>query len=199
MANIIYRINTTPTVPPSTTAKGTPLTNAEVDGNFKSLADAVAAAASNVAPSFTGTVTLAGTTTPVSLNGASGTSGQVLTSAGAGATPTWATPAATQTFAGTVTYSGTATPVSLNGSMGTAGQVLTSAGAGATPTWTTVSASGGGQFFGNAATKAIAYNANSIAENVTITAGNNGLSAGPVTIADTLAVTIADTATWVIV
>jgi len=199
MANIIYRVNTTPTVPSSTTAKGTPLTNAEVDGNFKSLADAVAAAASNVSPTFTGTVTLSGTTTPVSLNGASGASGQVLTSAGPGATPTWATPAATQTFTGTVTYSGTATPVSLNGSTGTAGQVLTSAGAGATPTWTTVSASGGGQFFGTAATKAIAYNANSIAENITITAGNNGLTAGPVTIADTFAVTIADTAAWVIV
>ena len=34
----------------------------------------------------------------------------------------------------------------------------------------------GGQFFGTAATKAIAYNANSISENITVTAGNTGLS-----------------------
>lgn len=55
-----------------------------------------------------------------------------------------------------------------------------------------------GQFFGTAAIKAIAYNSNSIAENVTITTGNNGLSAGPITITNGFAVTVADGATWVI-
>lgn len=54
------------------------------------------------------------------------------------------------------------------------------------------------QFFGTAAIKAIAYNSNSIGENVTITTGNNGLSAGPITINDGFAVTVADGATWVI-
>ena len=58
-----------------------------------------------VSPSFTGTVQvaniningsaiMAGTTTPLVLNDTSGTAGQVLTSAGAGATPTWTTLAA---------------------------------------------------------------------------------------------------------
>lgn len=57
----------------------------------------------------------------------------------------------------------------------------------------------GGQYFGSAATKAIAYNANSISENVTITAGNNGLSAGPITINTGFTVTVATGAVWVIV
>jgi hypothetical protein len=57
----------------------------------------------------------------------------------------------------------------------------------------------GGQYFGSAATKAIAYNSNSISENITITAGNNGLTAGPITIADGYTITIADNASWSIV
>ena len=57
----------------------------------------------------------------------------------------------------------------------------------------------GGQYFGSAATKAIAYNANTIGENVTVTAGNNGLSAGPITISTGFAVTVETGAVWVIV
>jgi hypothetical protein len=78
---------------------------------------------------------------------------------------------------------------------GTSGQYLKSNGTGA-PTWDTPS---GGQFFGSAATKAIAYNANTISENVTVTTGNNGLSAGPITIANGFTVTVANGANWVIV
>jgi hypothetical protein len=44
-------------------------------------------------PSFTNGITLSSTTTPITLNASVGTSGQVLTSAGTGATPTWTTPA----------------------------------------------------------------------------------------------------------
>ncbi|MBS1903401.1 MAG: hypothetical protein JSS75_06850 [Bacteroidetes bacterium] len=109
-----------------------------------------------------------GTTSPLLLNNAAGTSGQFLASAGAGATPTWVTgnliasgtsidntlrwngtswveSSAVKSSAGGqltvnagVAFAGTASPVSLNGSVGTSGQVLTSAGAGATPTWTTL-------------------------------------------------------------
>jgi hypothetical protein len=57
----------------------------------------------------------------------------------------------------------------------------------------------GGQFFGAAATKAIAYNSNTISENVTVTSGNNGISAGPITIATGFTVTVANGANWVIV
>ena len=39
MANILYRASATPTIPVSTTVKNTPLTNLEVDANFKSIND----------------------------------------------------------------------------------------------------------------------------------------------------------------
>jgi hypothetical protein len=38
MAELLYRSSTSATPPVSTTAKGEPLTNLEVDGNFKSIA-----------------------------------------------------------------------------------------------------------------------------------------------------------------
>ena len=76
----------------------------------------------------------------------------------------------------------------------TTGNVLTSNGT----TWVS-QAVAGGQYFGSAATKAISYNSNTIAENVTVTAGNNGLSAGPITINTTFTVTVETGAVWVIV
>lgn len=79
--------------------------------------------------------------------------------------------------------------------IGSSGQVLTVSGG--VPTWATPS--GGGQYFGTAAVKAIAYNANSISENVTVTSGNNGLSAGPITINSGYTVTVQTGAVWVIV
>jgi hypothetical protein len=57
---------------------------------------------------------------------------------------------------------------------------------------------GGGQFFGSAAVKAIAYNANTIGENLTVTAGNNGYSAGPITIDSTYTVTVETGAVWTV-
>lgn len=65
--------------------------------------------------------------------------------------------------------------------------------------WVNSTPSGGGQFFGSATVKAIAYNANTIGENVTVTAGNNGLSAGPITISSGFGVTVETGAVWVIV
>ena len=41
MANITFRESATPTIPSSTSVKNTPLTNLEVDSNFKSLNDDV--------------------------------------------------------------------------------------------------------------------------------------------------------------
>jgi hypothetical protein len=79
--------------------------------------------------------------------------------------------------------------------VGTTGNILTSNGT----AWVSSAPPSGGQYFGNAAVKAIAYNANSIAENVTVTTGNNGLSAGPITINSTFTVTVQTGAVWVIV
>lgn len=56
-----------------------------------------------------------------------------------------------------------------------------------------------GQYLGTAAVKAIAYNAQTIAEDITITAGLNALSAGPITIADGYTVTVDTTSNWTIV
>lgn len=57
----------------------------------------------------------------------------------------------------------------------------------------------GGQYFGSATTKAIAYNSNTIAENVTVTAGNNGGSFGPITVNSGYTVTVESGANWTIV
>jgi hypothetical protein len=56
----------------------------------------------------------------------------------------------------------------------------------------------GGQYFGTAATKAIAYNSTSIAENITTTSGNNCLSVGPITIASGFSVTVASGQRWLV-
>jgi hypothetical protein len=60
------------------------------------------------------------------------------------------------------------------------------------------SAVAGGQYFGSAATKAIAYNSTSIAENITTTSGNNCLSVGPITISSGFSVTIASGQRWLV-
>jgi hypothetical protein len=60
------------------------------------------------------------------------------------------------------------------------------------------SAVAGGQYFGSAASKAIAYNEDSIAENITTTSGKNCLSVGPITIASGFSVTVASGQRWVI-
>lgn len=41
MANLTYRTSATPTVPGTTTVKAAPLTNLEIDGNFKSIDNAI--------------------------------------------------------------------------------------------------------------------------------------------------------------
>jgi hypothetical protein len=58
---------------------------------------------------------------------------------------------------------------------------------------------GGGQFFGNAAVKAIAYNSNNIAEDLTVTTGNNGYSAGPITLSPGFSVTVEPGSRWVVI
>lgn len=57
---------------------------------------------------------------------------------------------------------------------------------------------GGGQMLGNAEVKAIAYNAKTISENITIPATVNALSAGPIVVNDGFAVTVADGANWIV-
>jgi hypothetical protein len=63
---------------------------------------------------------------------------------------------------------------------------------------TAASSGGGGQYFGTAAVKAIAYNSNTISENITITSGNNAMSVGNLTISSGYAVTVESGCRWVI-
>lgn len=58
---------------------------------------------------------------------------------------------------------------------------------------------GSGQMLGTAVVKAVFFNAQTIAEGLTIKAGTNGGSFGPMTINDGVTVTIEDGATWSIV
>ena len=58
---------------------------------------------------------------------------------------------------------------------------------------------GGGQMYGNAQRKAIFFNSQTIAENLTVLAGDIGGSFGPITINDGFTVTVADGAVWSIV
>ncbi len=78
---------------------------------------------------------------------------------------------------------------------GPSGNLLTSNGT----TWTSAAPPSGGQYLGTATVKAIAYNAQSIAENITVGSTQNGLSAGPITIDSTYTVTVDSGGTWVIV
>lgn len=65
--------------------------------------------------------------------------------------------------------------------------------------WVNSAAPAGGQYLGTAITKAIAYNSQTIAENLSLTSGTSGLSAGPVTISSGYTVTIPSGCRWVIV
>ncbi len=118
-----------------------------------------------------------------------------------GTLPTGRLPA----FTGDATSSAGASALTLatvNSTTGTFGSsssipVVTVNGKGLVTSVTT-SAVAGGQYFGSAATKAIAYNSTTIAENITTTSGNNCLSVGPITISSGFSVTIASGQRWVI-
>ena len=55
---------------------------------------------------------------------------------------------------------------------------------------------GGGQMFGNALVKAVSYNAQVIAENITVTAGLNAYSVGDITINNGVTVTVDNTSVY---
>jgi hypothetical protein len=83
-----------------------------------------------------------------------------------------------------------------NEATATSNQILEANGDG---TSTFVDFSGGGQLLGTALVKAIAYNSNTIAENITIPANYNASSVGTITIEDGYTVTLEDGAVWVII
>lgn len=56
MAELLYRVSSTATTPTTTSIKGAPLNNLEIDGNFKSINDDLALKAYLASPTFTGDV-----------------------------------------------------------------------------------------------------------------------------------------------
>jgi len=192
--------------------KGSPLTHNEVDANFNNLnTDKIQSGNTVAALTITSaSVVDLAVTGITSFDGAQGTAGQVLTSAGTGNTPTWATVSGSiSVTGGDLTLSGStgtaitnATLATVNSNTGSFGSsssipVITVNGKGLI-TAVSTSAVAGGQYFGSAASKAIAYNEDSIAENITTTSGKNCLSVGPITIASSYSVTIASGQRWVI-
>lgn len=148
MANLLYRASTSATTPGSTSAKGSPLTNLEVDGNFKSVNDDLALKATIASPTFTGTPaapTAAVNTNTTQLATTAFVVAQIAddapTKSGSGATGTWgisisgnaatATSATTATTATSATSATTATTAT-NVAGGTAGGVVYQSGSGAT-------------------------------------------------------------------
>jgi hypothetical protein len=106
-------------------------------------------------------------------------------------------------FNGSANVTGTATLATVNSNVGSFGSasaipVITVNAKGLVTAVSTATVAGG-QYLGTAAVKAIAFNAQTIGENITIAANQNGLSSGPITINSGFTVTIASGGNWVVV
>jgi hypothetical protein len=86
-------------------------------------------------------------------------------------------------------------PVSLPDQTGNSGEYLTTDGT--TASWAAIPA--GGQYLGSAAVKAIAYNAQTIGENLTVLSTYNAMSVGPITVNSGYTVTVESGARWVVI
>ena len=112
MANIIFRSSSTASIPESTSVKNAPLTNLEIDGNFRSINNDIALRAPINNPVFTGTPSA-----PTATSGTNTT--QLATTAFVASAVTPLAPIDNPTFTGTVsaatiTASGTVTALDFN-------------------------------------------------------------------------------------
>jgi hypothetical protein len=187
--------------------KGSPLTHNEVDANFNNLNSDKSEKASNLSD------LTSASTARTNLGLVIGT--DVLSPSGSGASLTALN--ATNIASGTLAAarlpalvgdasssagSSTLTLATVNSNTGSFGSatsipVVTVNGKGLVTAVSTATVQGG-QYFGSAASKAIAYNEDSIAENITTTSGKNCLSVGPITISSGYSVTIASGQRWVV-
>jgi hypothetical protein len=139
---------------------------------------------------------------------AAGTTGQVLTSNGT-SVPTWTTPTSYATVTDDTTTNATRYVLFANQTTGNlTTEYVSSTKLQYNPSTGTLSSTAfvgdgsgltgvaGGQYFGTASPKAIAYNASTIAENITVTYPS--LSVGPITINSGFAVTVNSGVRWLI-
>lgn len=223
MANLLYRTSTNPTTPASTTAKGTPLTNLEVDGNFKALNDDVILKAPLASPTFTGSVTIpGGTINNTSIGATTASTGRfsTLTATGAvtftsgtlngvsvGATTPSTGKFTTLDATGVVTFSGTS---HLKIPSGTEAQKPASPVNGMIRyntdlnkfegykgnLWGTL---GGGGATGGQDDDVFYENRKNVRYDYTVTANKNAMTAGPIEIDAGVTVTIPDSSTWIVI
>lgn len=186
----------------ATAAQGTNADTAYGWGNHAS----AGYAADNAVVKLTGDQTVGGTKTfsstiTGSVSGNAGTATALATGRTISSTGDVAYTSAS--FDGTSNVTGTATLATVNSNVGSFGSsssipVVTVNAKGLVTAVSTATVAGG-QYFGSASIKAIAYNAQTIGENVTITTGNNGFSAGPIAISNGFTVTVESGANWTIV
>ena len=186
----------------ATAAQGTNADTAYGWGNHAS----AGYAADNAVVKLTGDQTVGGTKTfsstiTGSVSGNAGTATALATGRTISSTGDVAYTSAS--FDGSSNVTGTATLATVNSNVGSFGSstaipVVTVNAKGLVTAVSTATVAGG-QYFGSASVKAIAYNSQTIGENVTVTTGNNGLSAGPITISNGFTVTVESGAYWTIV
>lgn len=191
--------------------KGSPLTHTEVDNNFTNLNTDKAedSAVVKLSGSYANPSWITSLDDGKVLPSMSGNSGKFLTTDGTNSS--WGDVSGSiSVTGGDLTLSGSTGTAITNATLATVNSNVGSYGSSTAIPVVTVNAKGlvtavstatvaGGQYFGSATVKAIAYNSNTIGEDVTVTTGNNGLSAGPVTISSGFTVTVQSGATWVIV
>ena len=98
------------------------------------------------------------------------------------------------TQGGTIYYGAAGAPTEL--AAGTSGKFLKTLGAGNNPTWDDVPA---GAPTGGGTDKVFFENQQTVSTNYTVTASYNAVSAGPVTVASGVSITLTGTSEWVIV
>ena len=140
----------------------------------------------------------------LAVNGSYGSSGQVLTSGGSGAVPTWTTVTAGLTITDNTSSGSTYYPTLTTATSGTiTGETTSSTKLSFVPstgTLSTVAVSASGTVTGAEliASNGIVVNSKTVSANYTIPSGDSAMSAGPVSIASGVTVTISSGSRWVV-
>ena len=140
----------------------------------------------------------------LAVNGSYGTSGQVLTSGGSGAVPTWTTVTAGLTITDNTSSGSTYYPTLTTATSGTiTGETTSSTKFSFVPstgTLSTVAVNASGTVTGAEliASNGIVVNSKTVSANYTIPSGDSAMSAGPVSIASGVTVTISSGSRWVV-